>query len=105
MGRVFVTQESHGKNLEPAKKLGTIHVILRANETYGECDYNRILERLQDALSDFDADTDFLLNLGEPHAQGLAYSLIMDKTKGQFRLLKWMRRTQEYVSSVIDVDW
>jgi len=105
MGRVFVTQRSYGKSLEPAKQFGELNVILRADETHGKCDSNTIFRKLEDALKDYDPDEDFLLNIGAPHATGQAYSLIMEQTNGKITLLIWMRRTQEYVASPIDVDW
>jgi hypothetical protein len=105
MPTVYVTQESLGKNLEPAKKFGSIRVLLRHDETSGRCDYSHIFQRLSKELRDFDPSQDFLLNVGEPHAVGLAYSLVLDQSKGQFSLLKWIRRTQEYVASEVDVDW
>ncbi len=95
MSKVYITQQPYGgKNLEPAKKFGSLHIILRHNDTMRGCDYSRVLQCLERELADFTED-DYLLNLGDPHATGMAYGILMDKMAGNVKLLKWIRKTQE----------
>ena len=105
MATVFITQSSRGKNIEPARKFGELNVILQQGDTRPGCDYNALRNRLERELVDFDPEKDYLLNIGDPHVTGLAYSFVIDQTQGYLRLLKWVMKSQEYVSSVIDVDW
>ena len=105
MATVFITQQSRGKNIEPARKFGDINVILQQGDTRPGCDYKALLERLESELAGFDPDQDYLLNIGDPHVTGMAYAIVMDKTGGNLCLLKWVMKSQEYVSSEIDVAW
>jgi hypothetical protein len=60
MNKVYIIQNSMGKNFEPAKEFGALTIMLRGNETPAEA-----LKILNHHLQDFTA-TDFLLLVGSP---------------------------------------
>ena len=98
--RVFVVQDSPGKNLLPARSFGDIRIMLTHRDlTQG---YVHVQQRLMQSLEDFDETKDYLLLIGDPIAMGLAIHMVLSDC-GSVKLLKWIREKYDYaVEEVYD---
>lgn len=95
---VFVVQESHGKNLVPAKKHGTLKILLSYKDTQQEP--NIILGKLAERMIDIEEE-DFILLIGDPLAIGLTLIAAFDLVKC-INVLRWDRNN--YVYEVIKLE-
>jgi hypothetical protein len=95
MNKVYVLQESPGKNLIPATKYGQIIICLppMLQMTF---ESDPIIDILLVKLAPFDSRKDYLLLMGDPAIISLASIIVANLTKNHFNLLKWDRQEQTY---------
>lgn len=101
MPKVYVVQESPGKNLLPAADYGDVQVLLPAN---AQMMFNPqpTVRELRYQLRNFNKD-DYILALGDPAAIGVACVVAAEKTAGTFKMLKWDRNEMRYYEVFVDV--
>jgi len=92
--RVYVIQDSPGKNLEPAKAYGDLTIMLTGKETNGEG-----AEKLQAHLGEF-TSKDYILLIGKPTfiAMACIYAALMLDDGDVLQVLVWDR--DHYVYNV-----
>tara|TARA_R100000808_G_C2074539_1_gene100743 strand:+ start:107 stop:427 length:321 start_codon:yes stop_codon:yes gene_type:complete len=97
---VFVVQEVHNKNLLPAKKFGSLklmlppgNIVLSAVPT---------VRRLRKALKDYTIK-DYILLIGDPIAIALAGSIASEMNAGKVNYLKWDRQSLDYIPLETDI--
>lgn len=95
MTKVFVVQDSPGKNLLPARDHGEMEVILSGNESIPQS-----VRRLTEALTNF-KEGDSLLLVGNPMHIGIATHIVATMTNGKFAVLIWDRHGYKYVREEI----
>ena len=89
--RVFIIQDSAGKNFEPAKEFGELTIILTGRETVIEA-----INRLEHYLESFTGD-DYLLLVGSPLFIGIASALAWNLClSGHIQFLVWDREHYKY---------
>lgn len=101
MPKVFVVQESPGKNLLPASDYGEVEVLLPPNYQMMFSPQPTV-RQLRYKLRHF-SDQDYLLALGDPTAIGVSCAIASQKTGGRFRMLKWDREQRRYYEVQVDV--
>lgn len=94
MGKVFIIQESPGKNLTGAFFYGTPDVIFSPNDQLALSPGPVVFE-LRRKLQRFGED-DYLLLIGDPAIIGLACAVAAEVNRGRFKLLKWDKQEQRY---------
>lgn len=97
MNKVYVLQESTGKNILPATKYGHIIVCLTPNVQI-TFDSQFITDELLLKLASFDSRNDYLLLMGDPAIIAIASCIVGTITKNHFKLLKWDRQEQTYIA-------
>jgi len=95
MGTVYIVQGSKNRNLLPAREFGELVILLPANSQIWQ-NTQETAERLSMSLSDFDKVEDSILAIGDPVAIGIVCAIISERTKGEFRMLKWDRQEHRY---------
>jgi hypothetical protein len=105
-GKVFVVQRAAYKDtdtgkwvdkfdLSPAAHFGELTYLLPPGNI--PKDLTITMSRLEEAMCDFDPEQDFLLPIGDPVAISAAAAVAYDMSGvGQFHVLKWDRRHQQY---------
>ena len=100
MPRVFITQETHGRNFLPARHYGKLVAVL-PDEAQVVISATPILRKIQRTLTDYTPE-DYLLLSGDPIIMGLCMMVASEKTNGQLRMLKWERREKDYYEVNVD---
>lgn len=101
MSKVYIIQESPGKNLLSAADYGDPVVLLPADRqiTFSS---GAIAQELYRRLSNFN-DDDFLVLVGDPVAIGIACACAAAWNKGKFKLLKWDKQQNRYWPVTVDL--
>ena len=94
MNMVYVIQNVGGKNIDPAKVYGRIHILLTGKE-----EHQKAITTILTVLSLF-RDEDYLLLIGNPIYIGVACHVVLMKHK-QVNLLVWNKQHYEYDREVI----
>tara|TARA_R100000656_G_scaffold114221_1_gene86604 strand:- start:64 stop:384 length:321 start_codon:yes stop_codon:yes gene_type:complete len=91
---VFVVQEVHNKNLLPAKKFGSLRLMLPP----GNIVLSAVptVKRLWKALNSY-TNKDYILLMGDPIAIALAGSIAAELNSGRVNYLKWDRQENQYI--------
>jgi hypothetical protein len=100
MSKVFVTQESVGRNFVPAQKYGelvslfpaTAQVVISSQPT---------VRKLRRLLKDY-CDSDYLLLSGDPIIMGLSMMVASEHNLGRLQLLKWDKQEKDYYPVKVD---
>lgn len=100
MPKVFVVQESEGKNLLPAEAYGEVVILLPPGQIVFSI--TPTLRKLRDGLRHF-SDEDFIVLMGDPAAIGIACAQAARYNGGRFNMLKWDRQENRYF--VVKVDF
>ena len=90
-------------DLSPAKKFGSLHVILGRGQI-GATDIHApwhidpadAVMRARARLADYDASKDYILALGDPVAIAIVVAEAARASKGRCVILKWDRQVFEY---------
>lgn len=61
----------------------------------------RIIPKVRAALADFNADTDYLVAVGDPSVIAICSGIILRRSKNM-KMLRWDRRSSDYI--VLDID-
>ena len=93
--KVYVIQDSPGKNLEPAKEFGEITVMLTGRET----SFTESREKLNGFLNNF-TEHDFLLIIGSP-VNIVQATAILASWYETFNVLVWDREHYKYNKQTI----
>lgn len=93
-GRVFVVQDSPGKNFLSADQYGTVCVILEADAQVMFAAAPTV-RKLWGALYQY-GDADWIIAVGDPAAIGIACAIAAQVNGGRFNLLKWDRQEKRY---------
>jgi hypothetical protein len=101
MPHVYITQDFGDKNLIPARKYGTIRVLLPPTRQIVFSSAPSV-RRLREGLKNF-SDEDYLLLIGDPAAIGIATSIASEINRGRFKLLKWDRQEADYFEISVDL--
>lgn len=92
--RVFVVQETE-RNIEPAKKFGSIQVLLTHKEVLAGIE--SIIQVTKRELSrHLVTEHDFILCIGDPIAIGIAMHMALTETDGNITALRWDKHTYVY---------
>jgi hypothetical protein len=94
MPRVFVVQESPGKNILQAEDYGQV-VILLPEDRQVAFSPGPIIRELRSLLADF-CDEDYLLLIGDPVSIGIVCACACEFNQGKMKLLKWDKQTNKY---------
>tara|TARA_A100001388_G_scaffold153409_2_gene114055 strand:+ start:3302 stop:3622 length:321 start_codon:yes stop_codon:yes gene_type:complete len=98
--KVYVVQESQGRNLLPAQEYGDINVLLPpGNVAFSS---SPTVRRLRNGLKDF-TDSDYLLLMGDPAAIAMAGAIATEQNRGRMQLLKWDRQEHRYFVIKVDI--
>ncbi len=100
--RVYIVQESDGKDLSPARKFGELKVLLPIGRQV-TITSDSVVETLRTKLRGF-GSRDHLLLLGDPISIGIATALALEENKGRCNVLKWDRRNHCYESILVDLN-
>jgi hypothetical protein len=100
MTTVFVTQEIDGRDFFPARKFGTLELILPSTAQV-VLSVDPTLRKIRRALKDF-SDNDFLLLSGDPIIMGLCMMVASDINRGKVQTLKWDKREKDYYPVKVD---
>lgn len=104
--KVYVTQIPHRRdaqgswvpaiNIGPASKHGDLVVIIPHSSSIIET--SGVVKKLDEALRNYDFDRgDYLLMTGDPAIIAIAGAILGEYTDA-FRLLKWERTTNSYIT-------
>lgn len=97
---VYVTQDSPGKNLLPAKQHGTLKVLLTMGDVMkGPKHMGAKLQRLLVDIQPYDS----VLLIGDPIAMGLTMTIALHNTFGIVNVLRWDRQTYEYEKLIAEI--
>jgi hypothetical protein len=101
MGKVFVVQETPGKNVLGAGQFGELVRLLPPNQQI-VFSAQPVVRKLRDMLKNF-CDDDFLLAIGDPAAIGIACAVAAENNRGRFKMLKWDRHNMAYYPVQVDL--
>tara|TARA_R110000787_G_scaffold156836_6_gene270801 strand:- start:3259 stop:3591 length:333 start_codon:yes stop_codon:yes gene_type:complete len=101
MAKVYITQESPGRNFLAAKKFGELIPVLPGNAQI-VLSAAPIIRKLRSVLRNFN-DDDFLLLSGDPSIMGVAVAIATEINNGRATLLKWDNREHDYYDVWIDL--
>ncbi len=90
MSKVFIIQESPGKNLTPARDHGDLVVMLSGRETC-EAAARKLHHHMREMTTE-----DHLLLIGNPAFMAIASHIAFSLCDGHVKLLVWDRTKQEY---------
>lgn len=110
MGKVFITQIPERRtadgafvptvNIAPASEFGDIIVLCERSASIWKSD--ELVRDLRKKLKFYNAETDFLVALGDPSIIAAAFA-ILGKDYGAISLLKWDRIIKRYLPTKIRV--
>ena len=98
MNKVFVIQDSPGKNLTPARDFGEIFVMLRGKESSEEA-FERLSRLMVNMLP-----ADYLLLIGNPVYIAIASHIAFAVCEGKVNLLLWDREKQLYRCETVEIE-
>jgi len=112
MAKVFVVQLPHrfdpetGKSkpymdITPASAYGEIEFLLEPTEHVFNS--GPIVKSLSKKLAKFSSE-DFIVALGDPTAIGIAAAIAARNNRGLVNMLKWERKTGQYVKVEFDIN-
>jgi len=93
MAKVYVVQETLGKNLLSASEYGELEVLLPQGQI--TLSPGPSIFRLRKKLTDFN-DDDYLLLIGDPIAIALAAMVAASINQGKVNFLKWDKQERKY---------
>lgn len=93
MAKVFVVQESLGKNFLSAERFGKLEVLLPPGQIV--LSPGPTMYRLRKNLADY-CDDDYILCMGDPIAIALAAIVAATINAGKVNFLKWDREQSRY---------
>lgn len=95
MATVYIVQDSGGKNFTSLLKItdDIRTVVNRDCPLFGGLEEHE--KAIHHALRDFNADSDYLVLVGDPINIGLALQVMLKKGGGT--ILKWDRQTNAYI--------
>ena len=109
MNKVFVPNEPiryvNGEpqtvfDLTPASKYGELEVLSTgSNQSLSP---SPLVKHFRHKLKDFD-DDDYIIAIGDPSAIAICCALAARMNRGKFRLLKWNRTTDSYITVPVDI--
>jgi len=101
MAKVYVVQETVGKNLLPATKYGELKALL----PMGQISFSPgpSIFRLRKKLSTY-CDKDYLLLVGDPVAIALAAMIASKINHGNVNFLKWDRQEKKYFPINVNIN-
>jgi len=101
MNTVYIIQELPGTkigtpkfNIMGAQKFGTLKTLLPEHSQI-ILSPGPLIFKLRKMLDKYTSD-DYLLLTGDPAIIGVACSIVAEKTRGKFNLLKWDRQEKTY---------
>lgn len=100
--RVFVVQESPGRNYVDAQRYGAIQEPLLPATTNLFMATRPVIRELRKKLRSF-TDNDYLLLVGDPNIIGLACAIAADLNVGRYKTLKWDREQRRYYAAECDI--
>lgn len=100
-GKVYVVQETPGRNLVPALQYGEVEVLLPP----GQVAFSSVptVRRLNHNLRNF-SDEDYLLMMGDPVAIALAGAVAARYNGGRMNILKWDKQERRYIVVKVDLN-
>lgn len=100
MSKVYIVQETN-HNIEPARKFGTLQVML----TYADIKKgpDHVVKCLRKRMASINSQ-DCIVCLGDPMAIGIAIHIGLIFTGGRVRILKWDRVKLVYHEEEIEVN-
>jgi len=101
MSKVYVVQESLGRNLLPARHFGEVKILLPPGQIMFSV--APTIKRLTMELRSFSND-DYILCMGDPAAIGLACAVAARFNAGRFKLLKWDKQEKSYFEIDCNLD-
>lgn len=93
-GKVYVVQDSPGKNFLSADEYGEVCVILEADSQVMFAAAPTV-RRLWTALYRY-SDADWIIAVGDPAAIGIACAIAAEVNDGRVNILKWDRQEHRY---------
>lgn len=100
-GKVYVVQESPGKNILSATDYGEIVVLLPESRQL-MFSAGAIVNELNMKMSKF-CDDDYILLIGDPAAIGAACAVASRWNNGKVKMLKWDRQELKYFPVQISI--
>lgn len=97
---VFVAQEVRDKNLLPAEEYGALVAVLPP-EQVTSMSIERLMEKAEAHMREYDPSRDYILAVGDPIAIALT-AMIAGRDGCPVKFLKWDRAAQRY--HVVEVD-
>ncbi len=94
MGKVYIVQESPGKNTLGAADFGRPEVLLSSDRQVLFSPGPTVFE-LRNRLQGF-SDKDYILPIGDPAAIAIACMVAAENNLGRVKLLKWDRQEARY---------
>ena len=101
MSKVYVVQESPGKNLTSVFNWGKPVVVFTKNFQVG-LDSTVAIERASKVLVHY-TDEDYIVAVGDPASIGIVCSIAAVINNGVYNLLKWDRQERTYYEIRIDL--
>lgn len=89
-------------DLSPAEEYGDLRIVLPWIGKDAMIMSHPVVKRIREALKDY-SDEDYLLAVGDPGAIMVLGAVAAEFNRGRFRVLKWDRRANRYVSVTYDV--
>ena len=100
--RVFIVQDSPGRNYVDASRYGTVQEPLLPATANLFLTTRPVIRTLRDKLRNF-TDDDFLLLVGDPNIIGLACAIAASTNVGKYKTLKWDRDSRRYYAASCDI--
>ena len=90
---VYIVYNDRRKDLSAAEKFGQLRDMF-----YGRVNYERAVEHARKMLHDFNAETDYLLVIGDPALVGVVMSVALEYANDEsITVLRWNRDELEYM--------
>lgn len=99
--KVYVVQESPGKNLVAAQSFGELETLLTQDRQIA-FNSQPVVRALRTKLRQF-SDHDYILCIGDPAAIGIAIAIACLFNEGRCKLLKWDRQSTSYYPVSFDL--
>lgn len=99
MPKVFVVQQQEGKNILPAKKYGTLTLLLPSDLNL-HLGVEETINDLKKKLAGFSSE-DYILPIGDPVAIGLVFAVALQINSGFCKVCKWDRQEREYYEVIV----
>lgn len=111
MAKVYIIQEV--KTIDPTTGQMVTTMSFEKAKKFGElvtcCSSGRIgftpaptVYALKNALKDF-CDDDYIVPVGDPSLIAIAGAVAASVNRGRFNILKWDRRTSDYISVTVEM--